>query len=149
MKQKTTFPSVIKITTPARKVGALLLSALLLGQTLLPAAPQPSSAEAKPLSGSRPNIILILTDDQGMGDLSCMGNPYLKTPHLDRLHAQGTRFTDFQVSPTCSPTRAALLSGRHEFEVGVTHTILQRERLAPGVVTLAEALRQEKKPLME
>ena len=65
------------------------------------------AAESKPLSGSRPNIILILTDDQGMGDLSCTGNPYLKTPHLDRLHAKSTRFTDFQVSPTCSPTRAA------------------------------------------
>ena len=62
MKQKTTFPSVIKITTPARKVGALLLSALLLGQTLLPASPQPSSAETKALSGSRPNIILIITE---------------------------------------------------------------------------------------
>ena len=100
------------------------------------------AAESKPLSGSRPNIILILTDDQGMGDLSCTGNPYLKTPHLDRLHAKSTRFTDFQVSPTCSPTRAAIMSGRHEFEVGVTHTILQRERLAPGVVTVAEALRR-------
>ena len=99
-------------------------------------------AEAKPLSGSRPNIILILTDDQGMGDLSCMGNPYLKTPHLDRLHAIGSRFTDFHVSPTCSPTRAALMSGRHEFEVGVTHTIYQRERLAPEVITIAEALRR-------
>ena len=100
------------------------------------------AAEPKPLLGSRPNIILILTDDQGMGDLSCTGNPYLKTPHLDRLHAQGSRFTDFHVSPTCSPTRAALMSGRHEFEVGVTHTIFQRDRLAPGVVTIAEALRR-------
>lgn len=99
-------------------------------------------AEAKPLSGSRPNIILLLTDDQGMGDLSCTGNPYLKTPNLDRLHAVGSRFTDFQVSPSCSPTRAAIMSGRHEFEVGVTHTIFQRERLAPGVVTVAEALRR-------
>lgn len=99
-------------------------------------------AEAKPLSGSRPNIILLLTDDQGMGDLSCTGNPYLKTPNLDRLHAIGSRFTDFQVSPSCSPTRAALMSGRHEFEVGVTHTIFQRDRLAPDVVTVAEALRR-------
>lgn len=99
-------------------------------------------AEAKPLSGSRPNIILLLTDDQGMGDLSCTGNLYLKTPNLDRLHAVGSRFTDFQVSPSCSPTRAAIMSGRHEFEVGVTHTIFQRERLAPGVVTVAEALRR-------
>ncbi|MEN9470128.1 MAG: hypothetical protein RL630_1861, partial [Verrucomicrobiota bacterium] len=99
------------------------------------------AAEAKPLSGSRPNIILILTDDQGLGDLSCTGNPYLKTPNLDRIHAAGSRFTEFQVSPSCSPTRAAIMSGRHEFEVGVTHTVLQRDRMAPGVVTVAEALR--------
>ena len=100
------------------------------------------AAEAKPLSGSRPNIILIITDDQGLGDLSCTGNPYLKTPNLDRIHAGGSRFTEFQVSPSCSPTRAAIMSGRHEFEVGVTHTILQRDRLAPEVVTVAEALRR-------
>lgn len=142
MKKELPLPSGIKKTTPARKVVSLLLSAFFICQTLLQAGPAPSSAAAKSLSGSRPNIILILTDDQGMGDLSCMGNPYLKTPHLDRLHAQGARFTDFHVSPTCSPTRAALMSGRHEFEVGVTHTIQQRERLAPGVVTLAEALRR-------
>jgi len=65
-------------------------------------------AGAKPLVGSRPNIVLVMTDDQGMGDLSCMGNPILKTPNLDRFYEQSTRFTDFQVSPTCAPTRAAL-----------------------------------------
>lgn len=109
---------------------------------LLAAAGLCFAAEPQTLSGSRPNIILIITDDQGMGDLSCTGNPYLKTPNLDRLHARSTRFTDFQVSPTCSPTRAAIMSGRHEFEVGVTHTIRQRERLAPGVITVAETLRR-------
>ena len=56
---------------------------------------------SKPLTGSRPNIILVLTDDQGMGDLSCMGNKILRTPHIDRLYREATRFTDFQVSPTC------------------------------------------------
>lgn len=100
-----------------------------------------SSLGGSPLSGSRPNVIFVLTDDQGLGDLSCMGNPLLKTPHLDRLHADSTRFTDFHVSPTCSPTRAALMSGRYPFEVGVSHTILQRERLAPDVVTLPQALK--------
>jgi len=142
MKREPHCPRWIKAATAARKVNAVLLSAFFVVQTLLQAAPQHTLEGAKPLSGSRPNIILIITDDQGMGDLSCTGNPYLKTPNLDRLHAQGTRFTDFHVSPACSPTRAALMSGRHEFEVGVTHTILQRERLAPGVVTLAEALRR-------
>lgn len=92
-------------------------------------------------AAGRPNIIFILTDDQGYGDLSCHGNPVLKTPNLDRLHDESVRFTDFQVSPTCSPTRSALLTGRHEFRNGVTHTIFERERLAPGAVTLAEVLK--------
>lgn len=96
---------------------------------------------AAPLAGRKPNIILLITDDQGRGDLSCHGNPVLQTPHLDRLHREGVRFRDFQVSPTCAPTRAALLTGRHEFRNGVTHTIHERERLTPEAVTLAEVLR--------
>ncbi len=95
----------------------------------------------EPAFDSRPNIILIITDDQGYGDLSCHGNPILKTPHIDRLHAESVRLTRFQVSPTCAPTRSALMSGRHEFYVGVTHTIHERERLALGVPTLPEMLR--------
>lgn len=96
---------------------------------------------ATQLAGKRPNIILILTDDQGYGDLSCHGNPVLKTPHLDRLHTEGVRFTNFHVSPTCSPTRAALMSGRHEFKNGVTHTILERERMSLKTTTVAEVLK--------
>ncbi len=94
------------------------------------------------LKGSRPNIILILTDDQGMGDLSCMGNPVLKTPELDKLYAKSIRFTDFHVSPTCAPTRGALMSGRHPFEIGISHTIRRRERMALQVVTLPQALQK-------
>ncbi len=92
-------------------------------------------------AASRPNIVLIITDDQGYGDISAHGNPILKTPHLDRLRSEGVRFEDFHVSPTCSPTRSALFTGRHEFKNGVTHTILERERLAPGAITLAQVLR--------
>lgn len=99
--------------------------------------PIPASAA---LAGKRPNVIFILTDDQGYGDLSAHGNPILKTPHFDRLHAEGVRFTDFHVSPTCAPTRSALLTGRHEFKNGITHTILERERLTPGATTLAQVL---------
>ena len=51
---------------------------------------------------SPPNIILVMTDDQGYGDLACHGHPFLKTPNLDKLYAQSTRFIDFQVSPTCA-----------------------------------------------
>lgn len=99
-------------------------------------------ASAASLAKSRPNIIFVLTDDQGMGDLSCMGNPFVQTPHIDRFYEQSTRFTDFQVSPTCAPTRAAMMSGRRPFEVGVTHTILQRERMALDVVTFPQALQR-------
>jgi arylsulfatase A-like enzyme len=93
------------------------------------------------LAGRRPNIVLVMTDDQGKGDLGCLGNPDLATPNLDRLFAESTRFRDFHVSPTCSPTRAAILSGRHEFENGVTHTILERERLTLSAVTIAQVLK--------
>src|SRR4051812_25462033 len=99
------------------------------------------AAEPANLLNRKPNIIFILTDDQGYGDLSCHGNPILKTPYLDRLHDEGVRFTDFHVSPTCAPTRSALLTGRHEFKNGVTHTILERERLTLKATTLADVLR--------
>lgn len=99
------------------------------------------SAAAATLTGSRPNLVIVMTDDQGYGELGCHGNPVLKTPNLDRLHARSLRFTSFHVSPTCSPTRAALLTGRHEFRSGVTHTILERERLSLDAVTLADVLR--------
>jgi arylsulfatase len=88
-----------------------------------------------------PNIILILTDDQGYGDLSCHGNPILKTPSLDRLHRESMRFTDFHVSPTCAPTRCALMTGRHEFKSGVTHTINERERMSLKTYTLPQAMK--------
>jgi len=111
--------------------------ATLLRIFLILALAAPLDASAPP----RPNIIFIITDDQGYGDLGAHGNPILKTPHLDRLHSESVRFTDFHVSPTCSPTRAALLTGRHEFKNGVTHTIHERERLAPGAVTLPQVLK--------
>jgi arylsulfatase len=93
------------------------------------------------LKGERPNIVFVLTDDQGIGDLACMGNEVLKTPNLDWLYEQSTRLTDYHVSPTCAPTRAALMSGRPPFKVGVTHTIRQRERMALDVFTLPQALK--------
>ena len=92
------------------------------------------------LRGSRPNIILVMTDDQGYGDLSCTGNPDLQTPHIDSLYTMSTRFTDFHVSPACSPTRAAIMSGRHEFKNGVTHTTRERERMSLATTTIAEVL---------
>ena len=99
-----------------------------------------TSAVAASLAGKRPNIILVMTDDQGKGDLSCLGNPIMKTPHLDQLYGVSTRFTDFHVSPTCAPTRSAIMTGRHEFQNGVTHTILERERMTLDATTVAESL---------
>jgi arylsulfatase A-like enzyme len=92
------------------------------------------------LIGSRPNIILVMTDDQGMGDVTVLGNTILRTPNIDRFYGISTRFTEFHVSPTCSPTRSAILSGRHEFRNGVTHTIRERERMALSTTTIAETL---------
>src|SRR5436305_13912712 len=89
----------------------------------------------------RPNIVLVMPDDVGYGDFSCLGSPIVRTPNIDGLHARSVRFTDFHVSPTCAPTRAALMSGRHEFKSGVTHTILERERMSLGVTTLAQVLK--------
>lgn len=101
-----------------------------------------SAVGADSLAGSRPNIIVVMTDDQGMGDLSCMGNKVLDTPNLDQFYAKSTRFTDFHVSPTCAPTRSAIFSGRHEFRNGVTHTILERERMALSTTTFPQLLRK-------
>ncbi|HUU37139.1 MAG TPA: arylsulfatase [Candidatus Desulfaltia sp.] len=92
-----------------------------------------SSSMQKP-----PNVILIMTDDQGYGDLSCHGNSVLKTPHLDSLHAQSVRFTDFHVDPTCSPTRASLLTGRYSSRTGVWHTIMGRSQLRADETTMAD-----------
>ena len=88
-------------------------------------------------AAKRPNVILVMTDDQGFGDLRCHGNSMIKTPNLDRLHSQSVRFTDFHVDPTCSPTRAALLTGRHSTRTGVWHTVMGRSILFADEVTVA------------
>jgi arylsulfatase len=103
-------------------------------QAAAPAAPP--AAERR-----RPNIVYVMTDDQGYGDIAAHGNPVLQTPHLDRMHRESVRLTEFHASPTCSPTRAALLTGRHEFRSGVTHTINERERLALSATTLPQVLK--------
>jgi len=95
---------------------------------------QAVSAEKKP----GPNIILILTDDQGYGDLSCHGNPILKTPNLDRLHAQSVRLTDFHVAPMCTPTRGQLLTGQDALRNGATFVCMGRSPVRRGVRTIAD-----------
>ena len=92
---------------------------------------------------ARPNIILIMTDDQGWAQVGFHGNPYIKTPTLDRLAAESTEFTQFYVEPKCAPTRAALLTGRHGYRSGVIDTYLGRTLMDPEAVTLAERLAAE------
>jgi len=89
-------------------------------------------------SKSRPNVILILTDDQGYGDLACHGNNVIKTPNLDQLYSKSIRFTDFHVSPACAPTRAGLMTGRCPNRVGVWHVVMGRCLLHPDEVTMAD-----------
>ena len=99
------------------------------------------SLEAKENDYARPNVILILTDDQGYGDFSVHGNPVLQTPVLDRLHGQSIRFTDFHVAPMCTPTRGQLLTGRDAMENGATAVCLGRSMLREGIPTMADTFK--------
>ena len=98
-------------------------------------------AAAANARGARPNIILVMPDDVGYGDYACLGSPIVNTPAADAFWRESLRFTQFHVSPTCAPTRSALMTGRHEFKNGVTHTILERERLTLEATTLAQMLK--------
>jgi arylsulfatase A-like enzyme len=88
-----------------------------------------------------PNIILVMPDDIGYGDYACLGNSIVRTPTVDAFKMESLLFTQFNASPTCAPTRAALLTGRHEFKNGVTHTIFERERLTLKATTIAQVLK--------
>ncbi len=85
-----------------------------------------------------PNVVLIITDDQGWFDVGIHGNPHIETPVLDRLARQGVRFSRFYCSPVCTPTRAALMTGRHYQRTGAFDTYKGRDTLAADELTLAE-----------
>ena len=90
---------------------------------------------------SHPNIVFVITDDQGYGDLGCTGNPILKTPNIDAFHDESVRLRNYHVGPTCAPTRAGLLTGHYANSTGVWHTIGGRSLLREGEITLADVLR--------
>lgn len=94
----------------------------------------------EPVPRFQPNVVVIITDDQGHGDVGIHGNPKISTPHLDQLAREGVRFEYFYVSPVCAPTRASLMTGRYNYRTGVVDTYLGRALMDPAEVTLAEML---------
>lgn len=109
------------------RLSLLFLFAFLLHASIAPAV-------------GRPNIVFIITDDQGYGDLGHTGNPVVKTPHIDALAAESSNLTDYHVAPTCSPTRAALLTGHWTNRTGVWHTVNGRSMLRENEITVAQML---------
>ena len=94
----------------------------------------------------KPNIVFILTDDQGYGDIGRHGHPLLRTPNMDKVFDESVRFDNFYVSPSCSPTRAALLTGMHELRNGVSHTIKNRTNLNLEATLLPPAAKASRLP---
>ncbi len=88
----------------------------------------------------RPNVVLIITDDQGYGDLGRHGNEHIRTPNLDRLYDESVRLEQFYVCPVCSPTRSSLMTGRYNYRTGVVDTYLGRSMMYADEVTMAEML---------
>ena len=93
-------------------------------------------------SGQQPNVVLIMTDDQGYWDLHCHGNEQIDTPHLDGLAAQSVRFDRFYVQPVCAPTRAGLLTGRYYLRTGLYNTRFGGDSLGLNEVTVAQLVKQ-------
>ncbi|WP_373330845.1 arylsulfatase [Salmonirosea aquatica] len=96
------------------------------------------SAQAQP----PPNVILVITDDQGYGDLGITGNPHVRTPVIDKFAKESVRFNRFYVSPVCAPTRSSLMTGRYSLRTGVRDTYNGGAMMAPTEITIAEMLKQ-------
>jgi len=111
---------------------------ILLAALLILATPLAASAQGK---AKKPNVIVIITDDQGHGDLGFHGNPVIKTPNLDKFARQSVRMKNFYVSPVCAPTRSSLMTGRYNYRTGVVDTFVGRAMMHPDEVTIAEILR--------
>jgi len=90
---------------------------------------------------TRPNVILIITDDQGYGDLGITGNPHVKTPIIDKFARKSIRFNEFYVSPVCAPTRSSLMTGRYSLRTGVRDTYNGGATMASSEITIAEMLK--------
>lgn len=136
--KKVTFQLLHLLTasvfTPSRRPQTSLAAALLYtsGAFFALLCIEPISAE------DRPNVILVMTDDQGYGDLSCHGNPILQTPHLDQLASESIQFSNFHVSSFCTPTRAALMTGHYPARTGAYRTSSGRTLMHPDECTIAD-----------
>ena len=93
-------------------------------------------------AAQKPNVIIFLADDLGYADLACHGNAFVKTPQLDAFAREAVEFTQFRVSPMCSPTRASLMTGRYNFRGGVYTTLDPGCNLDPGETTLADCMKR-------
>ncbi len=95
---------------------------------------------AAPVVAAPPNVLIVITDDQGYGDLGAHGNPVLKTPHLDAFTKQSAHLKRFHVCPVCSPTRSSLMTGQYHYRTGIVDTFRGQSMMRPDVPTLAEHL---------
>lgn len=131
-------------STPLKKLNVLML--VFAGVFTLAGCEENSGSVINEQTGKvleeakKPNIILVMTDDQGYGDFSMNNNPIVNTPNIEDLAAESQRFTNFHVDPTCSPTRAALLSGQYSLRAGVWHTVMGRHMLSDEHHILPEIL---------
>src|SRR6476659_5810325 len=108
---------------------------------LLPGLALSMTMSASGQQRRRPNVVFVITDDQGFGDLSIHGNPYLQTPNIDAIAQQGVQFTQFHVSTVCSPTRSSLMTGRYHYRTGIVDTAYGRSMMFPDEVTLPQLLK--------
>jgi arylsulfatase A-like enzyme len=136
--------------TPAAMLPIPFLRAVLLFLLTASAAFSADPAASAAANQRKPNFIIILADDLGYGDLGCYGHPSIRTPNLDRMAAEGVRFTDFYVAAeVCTPSRAALLTGRYPIRSGMTHNqfrVLRREsmgHLPDDEITIASLLKKQ------
>ncbi len=98
-------------------------------------------AIATGVSAAPPNIVLILTDDQGYADLACHGNPDIRTPNIDQMYTESLRLTQYYNAPVCAPTRASMMTGRYYYRTGVVDTYMGRAMMHADEITVAEVLR--------
>src|SRR5215469_9199339 len=105
-----------------------------------------AAALARPGSSRKPNIVILLADDMAYGDIGCFGNPSIRTPHLDRMCADGVKFTNFcSTSSVCTPSRAALLTGRYPIRSGLVRVLAPKESfgISSYEKTLADVLKEQ------